>query len=439
MNYERELLERMLQNPRQSADDFQNIHRQIAESDLSFRGRCVQTLGVPKIFSADTYRHMTDFTTKCFALFHKVMERYFCDADYRKLFGFPAALEELILLSAGKPPFIPMARVDFFLQEDTEDITLCEINTDGASAMNEDRILGGLLSSHSAFQEYMTDKPHKRFELFDSWAAEFANMYQRMKNSDALPNVVIADFLEKATIHEFERFKESFISRGMQTEICDVRELSYTNGRLRTPSGMEVDAVYRRAVTADIMAEYDNTKPFIQAAKDGAVSLIGEFCTQIIHNKKIFLVLHHETTKSFLTAEEIAFVGNHVPLTLALSDENIRSGRALEDKDAWIIKPYDSYGSKGVYAGLNYSAEDWAALVNENTGSNYLMQRFTRPYKTPNIDYRKLSPSVRDYSNITGIFCYNEQPYGVYSRLAEGEIISSQYDEKTVATVLCGE
>ncbi len=50
-------------------------------------------------------------------------------------------LEELIL---NRPTYyspIPIARIDIFYNEKTGDFKFCEFNTDGTSAMNEDRKL----------------------------------------------------------------------------------------------------------------------------------------------------------------------------------------------------------------------------------------------------------------------------------------------------------
>ena len=33
-----------------------------------------------------------------------------------------------------------------------------------------------------------------------------------------------------------------------------------------------------------------------------------------------------------------------------------------QDKDAWIIKPVDSYAAKGVYAGIDYSHKEWRRI-----------------------------------------------------------------------------
>lgn len=76
-----------------------------------------------------------------------------------------------------------------------------------------------------------------------------------------------------------------------------------------------MDVIYRRAVTSDIMNDYDAVSDFIQAVKDGSVCLIGAFRTQIIHHKAICRVLVHPMTQAVLTAEENAFIEAHLPKT----------------------------------------------------------------------------------------------------------------------------
>ena len=436
MTFENEILKIITDDFEKYEKDFRIINDKIKESDLNYNGRCVQTLAVPKIISSKLYAHIADFIDNCFSLFNKIIKQYLTNPNYRKLFDFSPELEELILLSDPEKCLIPMARVDFFLNEENFDIMLCEINTDGTSAMNEDRILGELLQYNHAFQFYTQNKSYEQFELFDSWVCEFLEIYKTSSGDNSTPRIVIADFLDKSTLNEFKQFRKAFLNRGIQAEICDIRKLTYENNILKTPDGLTVDAIYRRAVTVDIMSNYKDVLPFINAVKDGSVYLIGEFCTQIIHNKQIFHTLFHPDTLSFLTKKEIDFVKKHFPATYVLCGVSVKENHVISQKDNWLIKPFDSYGSKGVYAGVNYSDKDWSELVLSNIGNDYLLQRFTKPYKTPNIDFSEDFPSVKNYSNITGVFCYNEKPYGIYSRLAKGEIISSQYDEKTIATIL---
>lgn len=437
MSYEKEMLQWIGEHFEEARQDFDEIQQAIQNSVLCYKGRCVQSPAVPKVYSRRDADLIEKFVADCFGVFNKVIDRYFADENYRRLFPFSPELERLILLPAQYACRVPMARVDFFFNEETKAIKLCEINTDGTSAMNEDRILGGLLHKNRAYQQFAETHVCRPFELFNSWVDEFLALYREYSQSDALPIVAIVDFLEKATLPEFKQFVLAFAERGVKAEIVDIRDVQYIDGSLLTPGGEKIDAVYRRAVTSDIMANYDQVQPFLQGALAGAACLVGGFRTQIIHNKALFGILHREETLAFLTPEESAFVLRHVPLTYPLLPTYIEKHNVLANKDFWIIKPYDSYGSRGVYAGIDCDQSEWDRLVRECAGDGYLMQEYCAPYRSQNIDFTDEQPKARPFCNITGVFCYNERPYGIYSRLSKGNVISSQYDEKTIATLVC--
>jgi glutathionylspermidine synthase len=429
-----------MQDPASSAADFFHVQDLIKEKNLSYRGNFVHTLAVPKVISDSTYATICDFIEKLYQLFDRIIERYFADAEYRQLFGFAPELEELILASQRGICWVPMARIDFFLHEITGAIKMCEINTDGTSGMNEDALLGDFLEYNSAFRTFMGDKEYRCFELFDSWAEEFLATFKALSGMSRPPRVAIVDFLEVGYVTEFERFRETFISHGMVTEICDIRELDYVGGKLRTPSGMSVDAIYRRAVTSDVMKHFEEIRPFLRAVKERSIYLIGDFVTQIIHNKRLFFILFHPKTQAFLNIEEMAFIEKHFPATYPLTKENLKMQEVYKNRRKWIIKPCDSYGAKGFYAGINCTDEEWRKHCEEHLSEDYILQSFNPPYKTRNINFfasdEQGSPQICEFSNLTGVFCYNGKPYGLYSRLADGDIISTQYDEKAVATVL---
>ena len=149
---------------------------------------------------------------------------------------------------------------------------------------NEDRELNNAVSKTKAFKEFTKNNVVKTCELFYSWIDAMEKMYAERKGGEKLDNVVIADFLESASMEEFEVFLSCFKDRGYNTEICEIRDMVYDGKNLYTPSGMKVNAIYRRAVTSDIMKHFDEVTAFISAVKDGNVVLFGDFFTQIAHN-----------------------------------------------------------------------------------------------------------------------------------------------------------
>ena len=434
MSFEDKFIEYIMSHYNEAKRDFDKITEQLQLSDLNFRGRCTKTLSIPKVFTSSDIELFEDFASKCISVFNKVIDRYLKDAEYRKLFPYCKELEELILLPKQFGVHIPMTRIDFFYNEKSKSIKLCEVNTDGTGAMNKHRILSDLLSYNTAVSEVLGDR-YLTFELFDTWVKEFMSIWNEYSGNKPNPTVAIIDFLDRGTVNEFKRFKEAFLRHDIDCIICDIRELSYDGEKLMF-DGRGIDVIYRRAVTSDIMENCGDIKPFISAVKDNNVCIVGGFRTQIIHNKVSFIILHKEETQTFMTEEEKAFIKRHVPVTKELSFLSAEEENIYKTKDSWIIKPYDLYYARGVFAGVDYSTNEWREVVEKSIEEgDYLMQEYCVPYKTKNIDFSDKDPKVRDFRNMTGAFCYNEKLYGILSQQSTGGIIS-HHNERVVATVI---
>lgn len=413
----------------------------ILHSTARYHGIYVRTCYMPKIFSENEYASFGELIKTIYAIFDKVIKHYYDDADYRSLFGFDEKLEKLILRCKNKSRLIPMARIDLFYNEETGDFKFCEFNTDGSSAMNEDRELNNILEKTHAYKEYMNryakssdDVVLRRLELFDTWIDEILSMYREDTNGkENVPNVAIVDFTSSASLEEFEEFEKRFAQRGINVEICDITSLTYDGNNLISPNGMVIDAVYRRAVTSDIMAHYDEVRPFIDAVVDGNVLLYGDFFTQIAHNKILYKVLYDERTFNILSEEEKAYIRAHVPKTYRASD--VDKEELLSNKDGWILKPEDLYGSRGLFSGTELSNEQWEdAILNKVDFETYVAQEFCQPYCTENYEVIDGELKKGMYYNLTGLYIYNGKLAGIYSRLSHDRIISTQYNEMSVAT-----
>ena len=410
----------------------------IRHSTARYHGRYVSTLYVPKLFTQEDIQNFERLIEVLYGIFDKVIARYRADAAYRSLFGFEERLEELILREPVYKSRIPIARIDIFYQEDTGDFKFCEFNTDGSSAMNEDRELNHALKLTLGYQKFFESYELRTFELFDSWVETSLRIYHETKGAVEQPYAAIVDFMESATNNEFKIFAESYRRHGVECEICEIRELTYREGRLYGKGDRPIDLIYRRAVTSDIMKHYDEVSDFISAVKENAVCLIGDFTTQIVHNKVLYRMLYHPMTQEFLSEEERAYVKAHIPYTALMTEEDLPYEEIVGQKDRFILKPLDSYGSKGVFAGVEYeSVQEWKEIVDAHRISGYLVQEFCVPYQTKNIDFS--SGADVDFipvSNLTGLFVYDGKFRGIYSRVSRGKIISTQYSEIALPSVV---
>lgn len=417
------------------------MQQYIENSEAVYHGIIVRSLYIPKIFTEDMVTLFKELTDTTYKILEKVIANYKSNSKYRQLFGFSKQLEELILRPDTYECALPIARIDIFFDEDDYSFKFCEFNADGASAMNEDRELNIALLKSSTYDKFKERYETKTFELFDSWVGEFLSIYKSTKDAKKSPNIAIVDFFPHDIGFEFKRFEKHFKDRGLNCEICPIDTLSYEGKNLISPSGMVIDAIYRRAVTCDIMENYDNVLPFINAVKDNNVILIGDFKTQIIHNKIIFKILHDDMTKEFLTDEENEFIKKHIPFTAVLNDRSVRENNVLKDKNSWVIKPQDSYASKGFYAGVEFDDDIlWKEAVEKNIDNDYILQEYVKPYEILNIDLlHEDNPEYQNFSSITGLFVYNGKFSGIYSRIAKTSIISTQYSEMSLPSIVVKE
>lgn len=411
----------------------------LEHSTAAYDGLVVHTLQIPKIFTEKEISYFRWIVQTTYGILEKVIREYIDNPEYRKKFPFEKELEELILIPNLYDSYLPIARFDIFFHEDDWNFKFCEINTDGASAMNEDYVLNQALEQNTVHQEMLKKYSFHSFELYDSWVDQMMTLYQTYEKKVANPYVVITDFMDHCCVNEFKEFATRFEKAGYEVEICNIRDMTYRDGVLYSAKGHPIDVIYRRAVTCDIMAHYDEIQPFLQAVKEQNVCVIGSLCTQIPHNKWLFKMLHEEPTLCLLSAEEQQFVKAHIPYTNLMDERYCKREDILEEKDRWIIKPLDSYASRGVYAGIDYNEAEWNQIVDQNFNQNYIYQEYYHPYRTTNICFQDKEPKMQSYTNMTGLYVYNGEFAGIYSRLSTGGIISSQYNERAVATLVLEE
>lgn len=398
----------------------------IQASELNAGGpNYTRTLAIPKIFSQADKKRFEQIVTTFYQIFTKVIQAYKQDETIRRLYPFSKSLEELILLEPDYATLIPICRIDIFYNEQTKDFKVCEFNTDGTSAMNENARLDGFLALNPAYLADTTAYEH--MELVDKWVDALVRIA-----SKPIGHLAIVDFLDRAYLSEFYVFQKRFERAGISCEVVDIRDLVLQEQQLVSKqTGKPIDVIYRRAVTKDVQECMEQVTDFIEAVKQGFVQIIGPFHTQLIHHKQINHVLRNEHMMTYFTPEEKAFIKAHLPET-----HDLVSGIQInwQDKDRWIIKPKDGYASKGVYTGVDVNQKQWVELVNHHMDQDYLIQEYIRPYPMMNIDLVDRKEWL-PYSNLTGLYAYGGRFAGVYSRLSDAGIISTQYNEKTIPTL----
>lgn len=415
--------------------DHLKIDEQVAQSKAIYKGAPVPYLYVPKFVTKKQLIDFNQIVKDIFNLVNKTIDLYKSHQAVRDLYNFDPRLEELILLESPYEARVPMGRFDLFYYG-IGDYKFCELNTDGSSAMNEDMVLSGIISNSQLLNALREDYDIHSFELFDTWVQEVNNIVKESgRESDNL-HLCILDFIKDKPSVEFLEFKKAFEKSGYHVTIADPRNLTYESGHLYV-NNHKIDVIYRRLVTKDLMEHYDEIPNLIEGLLANNTLIIGNIRSQVVHTKMFFKVLHDKAFQKYLNKDEIDYINKHIPYTKYLTEIK---DKYLKDKERYIVKPMDSYASKGVFCGKDYSVEVFKEKLSAACNAGYLIQEYCKPAETQNILFKSESSyEVPRFRNITGLFVYNESLYGIYSRLGLNPIISGLHDGYTVPTFYIGE
>ena len=420
-------------------------------STAIYHHEVVDSSYVPRLYSRETHERFAYIAETTYSILSKVMREYLENPSYRHVYDIDPRLVELILLPRGYDALLPFARVDLFLNEDDMSAQFCEFNADGSSGMNENREITASIANSEPFKAFAAAHQVRTCneELFAGWVDEFLKIYDTYDSKVANPHVAIVDFLENAITEEFKIFAGLFAERGIECSVYDVRDLAFENGELIGKKAFygrdnaKIDAIWRRSVTNDIIDNWEASQALISAVRERKVALIGSFAGHLVHDKQIFQVLHMPETQALLTDEESAFVRDTVPFTSFLTSDVVAERNVKATRENWIIKPTDAYGSKDVFAGSNYSDEQWVEIVDTHVdskaGAPFLVQRYCTPFKTLAIPLygteadATVEPSP--YNNMEGLYIYNGRFTGVFSRLGPEPVICKKTHGITAATI----
>jgi hypothetical protein len=403
---------------------------------------------IPKFYGQQALLDFAQIIETTNRILDKVVDYYYENSEYRKLFGFDSFLERLVLTNPGYECKVPFGRYDIFLDEESGAFKFCELNTDGSAAMLRDSEGACALAQTDSFSQMLLNHKLHPQDLFSQLPQDFMRIYAEFPARQENPHVGIVDFRESANVAELERFKETFIAAGISADVIFVDELVEKSGELfarKADGEHRVDAIYRRAVTLELMEALEEpsdssnrigTQALIDCFESDTLCLIGGFRTQIAHCKQIFFVLHHEMTAAILDADELDFVKEHIPYTAFL----VMNEDVIINKDAWIIKPPDGFSGHGVYAGKDCSPEQWQELIEKYSNTGYILQEYCEQYSTPNFSVNETGvdfDALENWNILTGLYTYGGKFAGVYIRTGKTGVIVDSNGAACMPVFLC--
>lgn len=417
-------------NPKEYKKDYEKMLSKRKEYKATYLEEPVPALYQGFFYDRSIERVYEKMSEILMSITKKVTDKYVEDPEYRKLFGFDSLIEKLILKDPGYDIPVPIARYDVFY-DGNEDYKFCEFNTDGSSAMLEDKALANLFENTKAYkkmsQKYKLTNTDQLIPLVDA----LLDIYKNAKAKEN-PNVVIADIIDHENT-EFEYFKELFEKKSLNCKIADIRDFVKKDDGVYVDD-MKVDLVYRRLVTSDLLEYKNEAKDFIDGYMNSDFIAIGSFRSTLFYTKDIFRILLDKKTLEFLDEEEREFVKKHIPFTQRFDYEKDYE-ELIANKDKYILKPIYGYASKGIFVGKEMNKEQFKKALDEIKDIEYIYQEY---YEVDPMKYVVFDPDakLKEFSFVTGLFIYNKKFISPYTRIGTDNLISSAREYFTIPAML---
>ncbi|MGI6553986.1 MAG: hypothetical protein ACOX2P_00940 [Bacillota bacterium] len=378
--FDKFFLEYISRHPEEYAASMKQYFAELEKRGFKYHGEYIPTYFHPYVMDEKQYQDVARHTEIMAELLFKVHDLFLTREEVRRVFDFHPALLEWMEAKPGYSVPVPISRYDAYYDPQKKTMVFNEFNADGTSGMNEANTM-----EEAFLSTPLGDRLHREFglvncELRKSILKVLLDNYRNAGGSKPVPNIAIVDWKESASPEEFAALFKTFTGEGYPTVIADPRDLTYREGVLYCED-FPIDLVYRRIVTVELVDRRDEAKDFLRAYMDGSVVTVGSMRTEVIHSKIIFCLLSDPAYSRFFTSAERKFLAEHIPWTRKLTKKDpdlLR--RVLNNKDSLMLKPHNSYASRGHIVGEECTQAEWEEKVNTLSDTNYLVQeKITAP------------------------------------------------------------
>src|SRR5687768_17311590 len=286
----------------------------LERSKLIFGGRRLSPYLRPHFVTEEDFARIVRVCETVWNAIEKVKDEAVRNTEVLDELGLTEIERELVRIDPGYRAVSPTARLDSFLIED--DYNFVELNGESPAGIAYADAAYDIFSRLPVMRRFAERYRLRRFEgrplMLETLLAAYAEYLGRAPERN--PTIAIVDLKGLPTQKEFELFKEYFDAAGYPAVICSPDELEFKGGRLHAP-GTEVDIVYKRLLVNEYLPIMDEHPALVDAYRAGAVCLVNNFRSKMIHKKALFAVLTDPRHAGLFDEVEREAVRRHVPWT----------------------------------------------------------------------------------------------------------------------------
>lgn len=383
--YYHQLLEdaELAERSRQMLDDG------LERSKLDFGGRRLTPYLRPHFVTESDWVRAKKVCETVWSALQKVKDAAVSDDSVLDELGVTPIERELVAIDPKYSQVSPTSRLDSFLTEDS--YSFVELNGESPAGIAYADSATEIFQTLPVMQKFTERYDVRGFDGRPQMLDVLLKCYEEFlgRKPENKPVIAIVDLKGLPTQKEFELFQDYFEAAGYDALICPPQELEFDGERLYF-GGVAIDIVYKRLLVNEYLPIMNEYPTLLNACRAGAVCMVNNFRSKLIHKKAVFAVLTSEKYAQLFSDAEHAAINAHVPWTRVFREEKTFNKGEQIDLVEWtrsnssklVLKPNDDYGGHGIYIGWNSTASEWDdAIKTALADGDYLVQERVKTSK----------------------------------------------------------
>ncbi|HVF90249.1 MAG TPA: hypothetical protein VNH22_09275 [Blastocatellia bacterium] len=349
------------------------------EVRLNFGGRSLAPYLRPHFVTRDEWKQITTACETVWGAIEKVGRAAPKDELMLSQLGLTEGERELIQIDPGYADVSVTSRLDSFLTDSS--YSFVELNAECPAGIAYQDIAAQIFYELPVMKRFRRSRKVTPMYCRENLLDSLLTIYRRVRTTAKPPGIGIIDYKGLPTQREFELFKEFFEASGYATTIADPRELELRGSHL-CHGEFQIDLVYRRVLTTELLDKRQECQAFIDAYRAGAAVFVNSFRTKFVHKKMLFGILTDERHQHQFTQGEREAIARHVPWTRRVEDaKTVYAGEQVglldfirRSRDRLVLKPNDDYGGHGIFIGWESDEAAWDHAIQEALRADYMAQ-----------------------------------------------------------------
>jgi hypothetical protein len=198
-----------------------------------------------------------------------------------------------------------------------------------------------------------------------------------------IPQIAVIEFgsMPGKSAGEGELLAEILRASGAPARFVQPEELEFRDNKLRAGE-FQIDVVFRRFLTRELLTRFDLSHPLLRAYEAGAVCVVNGFRSEMARRRAIFELLTDEAVLAKLPAADQQLVRSYVPWTRFVSarktkykDEEVELLPFIrQGQQRFVLRPNEDPSEDPVFVGARLSKATWEDAVQAALRTPYVVQ-----------------------------------------------------------------